>query len=115
MITLLKTSMVSIFLFCSDVNGEWDDNDAKVVCRMLGHATEGAKVTNGSKFGKLLMDSFARERYLPMDFVKCNGSEASLADCYHNQGLESTGGELINCDDGLAAGVVCPAGSSCYI
>ena len=54
MITLLKASMVSIFIFCSDVNGEWDDNDAKVVCRMLGHATEGAKATNGSKFGTVL-------------------------------------------------------------
>ena len=94
--TIKGASMVLIFIFYSDVNGEWDDNDAKVVCRMLEHATEGAKATNGSKFGKLLMDSFARERYLPMDFVKCNGSEASLA-------------------DGWAAGVVCPAGSSLIV
>ena len=110
----IMAQMVSIFLFCSDVNGEWDGNDAKVVCRMLGHSTEGAKATNGSKFGKLLMDNFARERYLPMDFVKCNGTEASLADCNHNRGLESMGGQLISCEDGWAAGVICPAGSLCY-
>ena len=35
-----KASIVSISLSCSDVNGEWDYNDAKVVCRMLGRGPQ---------------------------------------------------------------------------
>ena len=59
--------------YCSDVRGDWDDHDAKVVCRMLGLDTAHAKATSRSKYGDLIMDDFARERYLPMDYIKCTG------------------------------------------
>ena len=32
--------------YCSDVRGKWDDNDAKVVCRMLGLDTAHAIPSN---------------------------------------------------------------------
>lgn len=78
---------------------------------MLGLGTDGAKATNGT-FGKLKMDGFARERYLPLDHIKCKGTEETLADCYHNRGDEDMGDNLRGCDqygqNGLAAGVICP-------
>ena len=75
---------------------------------MLGLGTDGAKATTG-KFGKLKMDGFARERYLPLDHIKCKGTEETLADCYHNKGDEGMGDHLRGCDESkYVAGVICP-------
>ena len=52
----------------------WDDNDAKVVCRMMGFETDYAKSTRHSAFGEL-QTSFV------LTNVACNGTEDSIRDC----------------------------------
>lgn len=59
----------------------WDDNDAQVVCRMLGYtggtAFHGPRDEGGHRFGngygEILFESF-----------DCKGSEQSLFSCYHH-------------------------------
>ena len=87
-----------------NVNGEWgtvcDDwwgmDDAKVVCRQLGHgpptsAPGSARFGRGS--GRILLDD-----------VGCSGTERSLAYCHH------LGPNWDNCGHSEDAGVVCSPG-----
>lgn len=55
----------------------WSDADASVVCRQLGFAAEGAIARNRAYFGR-------GSGPIILDDVRCNGSEASLADCNSN-------------------------------
>ncbi|KAH3863712.1 hypothetical protein DPMN_026702 [Dreissena polymorpha] len=59
---------------CDD---QWDDNDAAVVCRMLGYKKGTAKV-NGH-FG-----SGSSKLSILLDDVDCVGTEASILDCRHS-------------------------------
>ena len=70
----------------------WDDNDAKVVCRMLGFNETFARAFIKSVFGRV-EDNFI------MDDVKCVGTEESLEDCPHSS--------EDNCDEKEGAGVIC--------
>ncbi|ELT98901.1 hypothetical protein CAPTEDRAFT_173836 [Capitella teleta] len=74
---------------CDD---EWDDNDARVVCRNLGFS-DGVAVccaAYGSGYEAILLDN-----------VRCTGSEANLAHCAHN-GVYNE-----NCSHSEDAGVLC--------
>ena len=51
------------------------------------------------------------DTYKPLAKQLANGTEEFLANCNHNWGLESMGGQLISCDD-TWCGV--PPGSLCY-
>ena len=73
----------------------WDDNDAKVVCRMLGFNGEFAKATNGSLYDEV-NETFS------MNEVDCQGTEDSLENCPH-QIISDTD----DCDIDEAAGVIC--------
>ncbi|XP_050394984.1 neurotrypsin, partial [Patella vulgata] len=55
----------------------WGDEEASVVCRDLGFHPDGAVVRKGSHFGQ-------GSGQIWLDKVKCNGSEAVLANCEHN-------------------------------
>ena len=81
--------LLNIFVFSDD---NWDDNDAKVVCKMLGFNAEYAVATNKSEYGNV-------EPNFIMDEVKCNGNEETLEDCEHNLTHDCKGKE--------AAGVIC--------
>ncbi|XP_029171466.1 lysyl oxidase homolog 3A-like [Nylanderia fulva] len=75
---------------CDD---EWDDLEARVVCRQLGF--NGAiKATSYGHFGQ------ARRRYW-MDNVYCDGSEDEIAKCRFD------GWGVSDCGNNEAAGVVC--------
>ncbi|XP_061167696.1 deleted in malignant brain tumors 1 protein-like [Saccostrea echinata] len=71
----------------------WDDNDARVVCRMLGYsgtATAYSSAHFGQGSGRILMDN-----------VKCTGTEKSLALCpFSGFGHE-------NCGHNEDASVIC--------
>lgn len=80
---------------CDD---DWDDNDARVVCRMLGFsggtAFQGLGGTNGHQYGEGTGD-------ILLDNVQCTGSEDTLFHCKHNGlGVE-------NCNHNEDAGVRC--------
>ena len=81
--------LLNICVFSDD---NWDDNDAKVVCKMLGFNAEYAVATNKSEYGNV-------EPNFIMDEVKCNGNEETLEDCEHNLTHDCKGKE--------AAGVIC--------
>ncbi|XP_041485962.1 deleted in malignant brain tumors 1 protein-like, partial [Lytechinus variegatus] len=79
---------------CDD---EWDLNDARVICRMLGF--EGAldapgSATFGQGSGDILLDS-----------IGCTGTEDNLAECIH-KGIGDH-----DCAHTEDAGVVCYSGS----
>ncbi|XP_014206670.1 lysyl oxidase homolog 2 [Copidosoma floridanum] len=76
---------------CDD---EWDDLEARVVCRQLGYEDTQARATGNARFGQ------ARRRYW-MDNVLCDGSEAQLAKCRFD------GWGRTDCKAGEAAGVTC--------
>ncbi|XP_023931763.1 deleted in malignant brain tumors 1 protein-like [Lingula anatina] len=88
---------VEVFLYgewgtvCDD---GWDDNDARVVCRMLGYNPKYSVSFNGTYFGR----GFGP---ILMDNVACSGSEASIQDCGHN------GWRSHDCDHFEDAGVRC--------
>ena len=73
---------------CDD---EWDDNDAAVVCRMLGY--------NGPSSATTELNT--REAFC-MDNVHCHGTEDRLQDCWHISGWSSH-----NCVYYEGAGVKC--------
>ena len=83
--------------FINDIaiyHSNWDDNDAKVVCRQLGFGVEGAQATIYGFF-----KSSVRDHYI--DDVVCFGNEARLLDCRHSSTCCSTSTRN-------AAGVTCP-------
>ena len=59
---------------CDD---DWDDDDAKVVCKELGF--DGGYATTESKYGNVDL-----ERQTCFDDVRCSGHESSLLDCTHS-------------------------------
>ncbi|XP_023932815.1 deleted in malignant brain tumors 1 protein-like [Lingula anatina] len=76
---------------CDD---DWDENDALVVCRMLGYNTWHADPLYRSHFG-------AGNGSILLDNVACSGNEASIQDCGHN------GWRSHDCDHSEDAGVTC--------
>lgn len=52
----------------------WDDRDAEVVCRQLGHITTGAQAFRVSAFGEGTGD-------IHLSNVDCTGSEERLLSC----------------------------------
>ncbi|XP_014238862.1 lysyl oxidase homolog 3 [Trichogramma pretiosum] len=76
---------------CDD---EWDELEARVVCRQLGYGSARARATTRGNFGQ------ARRRYW-MDDVICDGVEPELAKCRFNGWAKS------DCRGDEAAGVVC--------
>ncbi|XP_065928528.1 scavenger receptor class A member 5-like [Magallana gigas] len=75
---------------CDD---NWDNNDARVVCRMLGyHGT--ARAVALARFGQ-------GSGQIWMDEVKCTGSETSLAKC------PFIGYGINDCSHSEDAGVIC--------
>jgi len=77
---------------CDD---DWDDDDAKVVCKELGF--DGGYATTESKYGNVDL-----ERQTCFDDVRCSGRESSLLDCRHSS--------QDDCGDSEGAGVVCYGG-----
>ena len=77
---------------CDD---QWDNADAAVVCRQLGH--EGGKAFSGAHFGRGSGPIFR-------DDVMCTGTEARLVDCPSRQ--------RHNCNHGEDAGVMCSVSNS---
>ena len=74
---------------CDDA---WDNNDAAVICRMLGY--DGGTGTSRASFGQGAGD-------ILMDNVGCTGREASIGLCPHN------GWGSHNCRHYEDAGVIC--------
>jgi len=72
---------------CDD---EWDDDDAKVVCKMMGFRTGEALLS--SPFGDVATN------FLPFN-LKCNGNEDSLFECPYTYKHD--------CGSGKGAGVGC--------
>ncbi|XP_041470263.1 deleted in malignant brain tumors 1 protein-like [Lytechinus variegatus] len=71
----------------------WSQNDADVVCRMLGYGG-ASSYSNNAEFGQ------SRGRIL-LDDVQCNGQETNIANCQ----LHPNGGW--NCDKDKEVGVTC--------
>ncbi|KAL3889028.1 hypothetical protein ACJMK2_001386, partial [Sinanodonta woodiana] len=77
---------------CDD---NWDNNDAAVVCRMLGYSTIGASAVCCAGFGNnTALDIF-------LDDVMCSGNESSIYNCSHNPWYSH------NCGHHEDAGVRC--------
>ncbi|XP_071476062.1 scavenger receptor cysteine-rich domain-containing protein DMBT1-like [Diadema antillarum] len=76
---------------CDD---EWDDNDARVVCRQLGYSTSYARAVSGGTYG-------LGSGSILLDNVRCNGWEWSLASCPSNGWYDH------NCGHKEDAGVRC--------
>ncbi|XP_052220080.1 neurotrypsin-like [Dreissena polymorpha] len=57
---------------CDD---EWDDNDAKVICKMLGY--DDGKALSEAYFGQGSSSIF-------LDDVQCDGTESSITACRHS-------------------------------
>ncbi|KAH3795441.1 hypothetical protein DPMN_148992 [Dreissena polymorpha] len=74
---------------CDD---NWDDNDAKVICKMLGY--DGGKALNESHFGQ-------GSSSILLDEVHCDGTESSIMACRHS------GIGFHNCGHHEDASVVC--------
>ena len=79
----------SISIFSDDL---WTDAAAKVVCRMLGLGTHGAKAMTNSYFG-IIGSNFG------LDNVQCSGHESDLTECSHHTEHDCRASE--------AAGVMC--------
>ncbi|XP_013395065.1 putative DMBT1-like protein [Lingula anatina] len=58
---------------CDD---SWDNNDARVACRMLGYSDRSATAVGSAKFGR-------GSGSIHMDELACTGRERSLKDCPH--------------------------------
>ncbi|XP_040191018.1 macrophage receptor MARCO-like [Rana temporaria] len=72
---------------CDD---EWDMNDGKVICRMMGFSRAVGTYTAGGGVGKIWLDD-----------VKCTGNELSIVAC------PKSDWEKHNCNHGEDAGVEC--------
>ena len=92
----------------------WDNNDATVVCRMLGLSTEGAQAVGGAEYVYvcclfiicccccLFICRFGGGvGQIWLDDVECDGSELDLTNC-----PRSSFGDH-NCNHGEDAGVIC--------
>ena len=79
-------------LFSVFSDDSWDNRDAKVVCRMLGFSSNGARAVSRSAYG-YVVDNFI------MDDVNCAGTEETLDDCRYNS--------RDNCSRREGAGVIC--------
>ena len=55
----------------------WDDRDAEVVCRQLGHITTGARALGVAVFGQGMGSVHLHD-------VACTGSEEKLTSCPHS-------------------------------
>ncbi|KAL3888985.1 hypothetical protein ACJMK2_001344, partial [Sinanodonta woodiana] len=77
---------------CDD---NWDDNDAAVVCRMLGYSTIGASAVCCAGFGN------NTSLGIFLDDVMCSGHESSIYNCSHNPWYSH------NCGHHEDAGVRC--------
>ena len=71
----------------------WDELDAQVVCRQLGHSAEGASVFNVSNYNNWSSPIFLND-------MQCEGDEKNLTQCNFNQ-------ETHNCDHSEDVGVSC--------
>ncbi|KAK7479407.1 hypothetical protein BaRGS_00029324 [Batillaria attramentaria] len=76
---------------CDD---SWDNDDAKVVCRMLGYSTSGATAYGSAHYG-------AGSGLILLDNVSCNGDESHILMC------TSTILNHHNCGHGEDASVYC--------
>ena len=80
---------------CDD---RWDNRDAAVVCRQLGH--HGGQAFSGAHFGR-------GSGHIFLDDMNCSGTEARLVDCPFHNPWQTYG--LTNCNHGEDAGVMCAA------
>ena len=79
---------------------EWDDRDATVVCRQLGHFGGRAKTNGADIFGE-------GSGRVWLDLIRCTGAEDNLLDCpRHPHGDWG----YTNCHHSQDAGVVCKGG-----
>ena len=88
-VILCNVYYIYFYAFSDD---NWDRNDAKVVCRMLGINALYPKATTKSFHGS------RRDNFI-MDEVKCIGTEETLEDCPHETKDDCGGTE--------GAGVIC--------
>ena len=72
---------------------QWNENDARVVCRHLGYSSENTSALTNSFFGPGSGPIF-------LDRVQCLGHEASLYNCSLNM-------DIGECTHGQDAGVSC--------
>ena len=100
-LTLPSIATKVIHYHFSDDN--WDDNDAKVVCRMLGFHGEFAKATNGSLFEEV-------NQTFSMNEAECKGTEESIENCPHKIISDTD-----ECDIDEAAGVICEGKNTIWI
>ena len=77
---------------CDD---DWDIEDAKVVCKMLGYSSADAYFTE-ARFG---YNNFGNSFIL--DNLQCTGSESSIFDCIHPEEFSH------DCESNEIAGVRC--------
>ncbi|XP_055896643.1 deleted in malignant brain tumors 1 protein-like isoform X1 [Biomphalaria glabrata] len=73
----------------------WSNEDAQVVCHMLGYQAHGSTAVHGSRFASSPNVPFI------LDDVRCSGNEQNLLECYHTPWGQH------NCGDGEVAGVIC--------
>ncbi|XP_052773120.1 neurotrypsin-like [Mya arenaria] len=78
---------------CDD---SFDNEDAQVVCRMLGLSRSGAVAKSSAYFGP-----GSSSMPILLDDISCSGSESSVLSCSHRPI------ETHNCGHGEDAGVIC--------
>ncbi|XP_072171895.1 uncharacterized protein [Diadema setosum] len=72
----------------------WDNNDAAVVCRMLGYS-------GGTAYSNAYYGAGSSSQATVLDDVQCTGSEIDIGACSHNAYLDE------NCSHSEDAGVSC--------
>uniref|UniRef100_A0A1X7TUZ9 SRCR domain-containing protein n=1 Tax=Amphimedon queenslandica TaxID=400682 RepID=A0A1X7TUZ9_AMPQE len=75
-------------------NNDWSYTNAQVVCRQLGHPTDGATVLNETYFG-------AGNGSILLGDIVCSGSESTILQCTHS----SVGSH--NCGPNDTVGIQC--------